>query len=263
MIIISYRITCYFSDEHIATTNISIPYTGRTYSGNFGDNYISISGFTGSSIFTVVPSEGCEFTRWVYRLGSTEGTVQYSYNQEFVYTGSQDIYIRAEGIYKDTPVDPPDVEPVSWSITTKTIGNISDVYRTEFYIGRYELYRYRVMFTSTGKALFSLSGDTNINQWFFLSTSTNWDKTNGRPKDYIKSNYYDGSLHFGFSHDVTKEIPYYIWIRSYSGTDTGNLFLTIDPPISLPSPPYGLITYRVNGGFIFSWSGTENNYMIN
>lgn len=91
-----YSITVYFNDSEISRTSISSS-TGWNTSGYYGDNYISSSGFPDSSTctFTAVPASGSTFSCWAYRLGSTSGTLQYSYSNPFTYTGGSNIYIRA------------------------------------------------------------------------------------------------------------------------------------------------------------------------
>ena len=70
----SYAITVYFQDETIDSTDIYTSYFSHT--GYYGDDYYSTSGLTFSVKFTANPASDCNFTRWVYRLGSVTGTVQ-------------------------------------------------------------------------------------------------------------------------------------------------------------------------------------------
>ncbi len=114
----SYKITCYFNNENIASTDIYGANGFYEYTGYYGDTYISVGGFDGSSTFTANPESGCEFTRWVYRLGSTSGTVKYSYSNPFTYTGTQDIYIRAEGEVVEVEETRPDY--FSWTYSKKS-----------------------------------------------------------------------------------------------------------------------------------------------
>lgn len=113
----SYKITCYFNSEYIDSTEVYYSGGFYEYTGYYGDDYLEIGGFTESTTFTATPASSSAFTRWVYRLGSTTGTVQYSYVNPFTYTGTQDIYIRAEGEEVETPTRP---DYFSWTYTKRS-----------------------------------------------------------------------------------------------------------------------------------------------
>lgn len=108
-----YDIYCYFNDEDIEKTNIYAQ--GGMYDETFsyGSSYINVTGFTSEASFTATPKNGSKFTRWVYRVGSTTSTQQYSYDNPFTYYPStyetdSTIYIRAEGEEneEETPIRP-------------------------------------------------------------------------------------------------------------------------------------------------------------
>lgn len=93
----SYKLTVYFQDECIDSTYI---YTQHfTHTGYYGDDFYSTTGLTFEVRLEATPASGCKFTRWVYRVGSTTGTVQYSTSNPFIYNGEENLYIRAEGEY--------------------------------------------------------------------------------------------------------------------------------------------------------------------
>lgn len=92
----AYSFTLYFNDAGIETTTAYYAKEGITYSGNYGDDYITQSGFNDGVQFTATPTSGYTFYRWVYREESTTGTIQYSYDNPFTYSGGKDLFIRAE-----------------------------------------------------------------------------------------------------------------------------------------------------------------------
>lgn len=92
----AFSFTCYGADSAIESTDIYATYIDMSWNVPFGDTKF-VDGFTYKLTFTANPASDCSFYRWVYRLGSTTATVQYSYSNPFVYTGDEDIYIRAEG----------------------------------------------------------------------------------------------------------------------------------------------------------------------
>ena len=225
----SYKFTCYFQDETIATTTMYVSYIGQTYIGSYGDDYKSISGLgdNWSTRFTANPAEGCEFVRWVYRIGSTSAAVQYSYDNPFTYSGGADIYIRAEGTYSGG--EEPDPEP-TWGVTSSTIGQISTNYTKKISVSNYTIYRYKVSFERSGKANFYTQG-TIIDTLGYLSTSSTFDSETGEPTNWLVEDGYSGpGDNFAISYNVTAGTTYYIWICEAGGAATGAIDLYIQPP---------------------------------
>ncbi|MBO5409314.1 MAG: hypothetical protein J6A61_07980 [Clostridia bacterium] len=246
----SYKFTCYFQDETIATTTMYVSYIGQTYIGSYGDDYKSISGLgdNWSTRFTANPAEGCEFVRWVYRIGSTSAAVQYSYDNPFTYSGGADIYIRAEGTYSGG--EEPDPEP-TWGVTSSTIGQISTNYTKKISVSNYTIYRYKVSFERSGKANFYTQG-TIIDTLGYLSTSSTFDSETGEPTNWLKKDDdSNGAPNFFISYNVTAGTQYYIWVRCYFGDNSGSTTLYIDPP---PSP------WTLTTGFLGTL-GTEENHV--
>ena len=220
----AYAFTCYGNDSTIASTSIYANTIGQSYTVYYGDT-LTLSGFSYSMRFTANPASGCNFTRWVYRLGSTSGTVQYSYSNPFTYSGTQDIYIRAEG--EEEYVEPPSD---SWELSSSTIGSISALKSISISLSSYTLYRYRVSFANSGTAKFYTEG-TSADTYGFLSTSTGWDSEDGAPTSPLKEDDdTNGAPNFFISYNVTAGTNYYIWVRGYSGTTTGSTTLYIEPP---------------------------------
>lgn len=219
----AYAFTCYGNDDTIASTSIYVYTIGQSYTVYCGDT-LTLSGFSYSMRFTANPASGCNFTRWVYRLGSTSGTVQYSYSNPFTYSGTQDIYIRAEG--EEEYVEPSD----SWELSSSTIGSISALKSISISLSSYTLYRYKVSFANSGTAKFYTEG-TSADTYGFLSTSTGWDSDDGAPTSPLKEDDdTNGAPNFFISYNVTAGTNYYIWVRGYSGSTTGSTTLYIEPP---------------------------------
>ena len=248
----SYAITVYFQDETIDSTDIYTSYFSHT--GYYGDDYYSTSGLTFSVKFTANPASDCNFTRWVYRLGSVTGTVQYSYSNPFTYSGDEDIYIRAEGESTSTEPDTP-----SWTRSTYSVGTITELYNRYFYVDTYTLYRYAVSFENSGTATFYTEGD--VDTYGYLSTSSGWDSENGEPSSYIKYNDDSGSgSNFSFTYDVAANTTYYVWVKSYAGESSGYVDLYIEPPEAAAVRPSNFSwTYTKTQGGNFNLTAAEWN----
>lgn len=108
----SYQFTCYFNDVGIQTTEIYWGQQGISYSGDYGDAYLTRSGFYGNMRFTAIPASGYKFSHWVYRVGSITSAQKYDFNRIFTYKGEQDIWIRAVSTRDDGGGDGED--PSSW-----------------------------------------------------------------------------------------------------------------------------------------------------
>ena len=220
----SFSFTCYGNDETIASTSIYVYGISQSYTVYNGDT-LSLSGFSYNIRFTANPASGCNFTRWVYRLGSTSGTVQYSYSNPFTYSGTQDIYIRAEG--EEEYVEPSD----SWELYPYTFSSsLSTLQSVSISLSEYSLYRYKVSFANSGTAKFYTEG-TSADTYGFLSTSTGWDSADGAPTSPLKEDDdTNGAPNFFISYNVTAGTNYYIWVRGYSSSTTGKTTLYIEPP---------------------------------
>lgn len=235
----AFGFTCYGNNEAIDSTDIYVYTISQNYSVDYGDT-LTLSGFSWNIRFTANPAPGCTFTRWVYRLGSTSGTVQYSTANPFTYTGTQDIYIRAEG--EEEYVEP---EDPTWTLSPDTLGTISDSYNEYFYASAYHFYRFKISFTTSGTATFytDASGDT----YGFLSRTTSWDDVEGEPTSILASNDDESTSNrnFSFTYNVTAGTTYYLWVRYYSTSASGYIDLYIDPPEALPT--------------VDAWSWTTSN----
>lgn len=227
----AFAFTCYGNDETIASTSIYATGINISYTVPYGET-LNLAGFPDSVRFTANPATNCSFTRWVYRLGSTTGTVQYSADNPFTYSGSQDIFIRAEGIA--------DVGESTWSISSDSIGTITNDISKSVYLDKYTMCRYSVSFNSSGTVTFFTSG--TIDTYGFLSTSPNWDSYNGIPTSFLASGDQEGENdNFSITYNVTAGTIYYVWVRSYTGTDTGQIQLNITKPQG-----QGSVTWKIS-----------------
>lgn len=229
----SYKFTAYFQDAGISRTSIYSYDSGSTYAYNYGQDpdgkgYYSytLSGFSSSLRFTATASSGYSFYRWVYRLDSASGTVQYSYSNPFTYSSGRDIYIRAES---QSSGGGGGGGGSTWTQTTGNIGTVSSTYTNSFTINAARVNRYSVKFTNSGTATFETSG--SLDTVGYLSTSTGFDSEDGVPSSYVAYNDDGGSgSNFKISYSVSANTTYYIWMRCYSITSSGSTTLTITPP---------------------------------
>ena len=251
----SYAITVYFNDSCIDNTYIYTPYFTKT--GYYGDSAYSTSGLTFNSRFTANPADGCVFSHWVYRyvVDGVQSDAMESTENPFYYDGSEgDLIIRAVG--EEEYVEP---EDPTWTLSTSTIGSISDSYNKYFYANEYYFYRYKISFANSGTATFytDASGDT----YGFLSKSTGWDDVEGEPTSILASNDDGDDRNFKFTYDVTAGTTYYLWVRYYSTSASGYIDLYIDPPEVVTRPNDFSWTYSKVQGGTFNLTATEwNNF---
>lgn len=229
----SYKITAWFTDEYIDQTVITVgaEHITRLY----GDEKVEIAECEGDSVFEADATEGYEFYRWVYRLGSTTASVRYSTSNPFTYSGDQDIYIRAEA--KELVI----VE--EWTLKTYTVGSITSTTQRSFNLPEMQLRRYRVQFAYAGVARFYTTG--NNDTIGYLTTTTKWDKEYGVPNSVIiKDDDGGDKRNFSISYSVAAGTVYYIWVKEYDGQEASGINLFIVPPES------GTGAYIYNGS---SW----------
>lgn len=237
----SYAITVYFRDECIDNTYIYTSYF--THRGYYGDDYYTTSGLTFSVKFTATPADNCTFTRWVYRLGSTSGTVQYSYDNPFTYNGDQDIFIRAEGESEGGS----DSRWSAWQeerLNISTYSQSVDIYNYEtgnYQLEPYNVHRYTVVFDYSGYAHFYTVGD--VDTIGFLSDEYDWNSENSGPLYEIASDDDSGDgTNFDIEYYVEAGVEYNIYVRSYNGEDSGAVTLYVTEPYDISSSSYGTLS---------------------
>lgn len=180
-----------------------------------------------SITFTAVIYSGYSFTRWVYRLGSTSGTVQYSYDNPFTYTGTQDIYIRAETEEDSGSGGTPITE---WtSPQGSTMDNIDAAQSRSVYLGQYELYSFSIRTKYSGTL--AVYTESSLDTMGYLTTSLLWDSEEGVPYSIKAENDDDGAgNNFHLTFDVTAGTTYHIWVRCYDPDDEGSVTIVVEPP---------------------------------
>ncbi len=140
----------------------------------------------------------------------------------------------------------------SWSQNQKDYGTISAKKTESISISSYTLYRRKVVFSKSGTAKFYTTG-TSTDTYGYLSTSTSWNSTTGRPTDYLASNDDgNGDGNFYISYNVTAGTAYYVWVRGYSDTTTGSTTLNIEPPVdtwTLVAGAFGTISSEASASF--------------
>lgn len=214
----SYAITAYFTDENIIKTSITSSWF--SYTGYYGDSYYYTDEIDFSMNFYATPADGCEFTRWVYRLGSTSGDVQYSYDNPFTYSGDENIYIRAEGEQSIT----------SWIRYTRALGTVSSLKSVNISLGKYEIYRFSVSFSESGTAHF-YTENSEADVCGYFSTLGGWNSESGEPSEpLVYNDDGNGMPNFRISYEVEAGETYYVWVRCLSPDSSGSVTLYVEPP---------------------------------
>lgn len=235
----SYGITCYFNDETIARTIIYNDGTGEEYVRDYGDSKLSYTGYTGYTRFTARAAPGCSFVSWTYRLGSLSNPAQKSYSNPFIYSGSQNIYIHADGIEDDSS----DAE--TWTLLSKgSISSISSEVTKSLSLSAGYVYRYSLTFANSGEVEFKSTGGADT--YGYLSTSSNFDSDEGGPTSALIENDDDFGYNFGFTYSVIAGKTYYLWVRCYGISESGSATIYITPSESITSLSFSNIKNTVS-----------------
>ena len=225
----SYGFYVYTDRASIETTQVYSQTSGKTYTYNYGTGQHSLNGFTDGDYlrFTAVPADGYEFKRWIYHIGSPTATTQYSTSNPFKYYGStgNDIYIAAEGESTSGGGGSGGETDVEWTLEDFTPKTNTHTSSKRFSAG--ECYCFPITFSYSGKATFycdSSSSSRDADMVAYLSRSTGFDTTSGKPTSILTSNdnskkeYSDTmtSKDFGFEYNVVSEVTYYLFVRDSS-----------------------------------------------
>ena len=258
----SFKATVYFNDADIYATKIlaknGVGVTLINETRYYGDAAYETIELADSTMFTftATPADGCEFTKWYYRIGGDSGTLQDSTNNPFYYSGTEDIIIRAEGQPisggggdPDEPDEPDDGDPPYVALGLITISGyelVTDKYSSSpFYIERAKMHRFKFKFTKSGIATFYTSipeGYSGVDTYGYLTPASDFNFTTYLPEGPVlaKADYYedgfsyadDDGLSFSISHYVEANTEYHLWVRAFNGTDTGTVTINVIAPES-------------------------------
>ena len=234
----AYKVTVYFNDADIASTNIygyktDEPMGWVDSDFSYGQSAISAN-FSGTIKFEATPADGCEFTQWVYRTikeGEKEENAEqkYSYNNPFSYSGNDEIIIRAEG--QKTSGGKWIQKELSFN------GYVDEDFNLTKTLSTYTAIRYNcVTYLASGQATIRASSSAQIVGYIApLDTKINY--ANGVPTTYIAMD--DGGKGYGFelTFDVTANVTYALFIKGETGTETGDIVIYFSPPNSGEEEP--------------------------
>ena len=220
----AYKVTVYFNDADIASTNIygyktDEPMGWVDSDFSYGQSAISAN-FSGTIKFEATPADGCEFTRWVYRTikeGEKEENAEqkYSYNNPFSYSGNDEIIIRAEGRKSSG---------TQWSMVNDNFNfGVDENFSLTDNLGRYSVIRYNcVTYWSSGTATIRATSSMQI-EGYIAPLDTEIDPDDGVPTTYIAMD--DGGSGYGFelTFNVKANTTYALFIKSETGTETGTV----------------------------------------
>lgn len=246
----SYKVTVYFNDADIASTKIYYPKGSHTVTRYYGDTAYSAEGFDGTTIFTAYPDDDCYFTKWYYRIGDEiyDESIppRESTDNPFTYSGTEDIVIRAEGEneYVEPPVETPwgdnfEEGQINVNFDEKYV----DIYNPatgNYQLEPYSIHRYTVVFAHSGYAHFFTQSD--IDTIGYLSDEPDWNSDYSGPLSDIASDDDSGDgKNFDIKYYVRANTPYYIFVRGYTGEESGYVTLYVTAPWQLNSLNYGIL----------------------
>ncbi len=212
-----YSATVYCRDAGITSTTIYNYMTSTSTTRQYNSSDTTIYDLVSSTIFSATVSSNKNFFRWVYREGSTSGTVQYSYDNPFIYSSGNNIFIRAESVDGDD----------KWGLCLYSIGTISNNAQRYVDISARNTYCFAMEFDHSGTATFYSSGADDVQAW--LSSSVSFNTEYGRPIYYHQYNDDGaGNGQFQISFDVNPSTVYYLWISMYSSVLPGKTTLYVN-----------------------------------
>ena len=128
-------------------------------------------------------------------------------------------------------------EATTWTLGTYALGTLSESYYASYSFSTYQLKRYSIKFENSGTATFYSTG--SVDTIAYLSTTTGYDDSNGVPTSYLISDDDSGSgSNFSITYDVTAGTTYYLWVRLYSGENTGSIYIYVNPPLAQSNKCY-------------------------
>ena len=232
-----FKATVYFNDADIYSTNIQAENGAGVKELNttkyYGNSAFTSQEFAGSVLlkFTATPADGCEFTKWKYRIGDEiyddDIDARESTYNPFYYSGTEDIVIRAEGQPIGSGGDEPELQ--IWSSDLIYEGTVTNVYNDGLDLAPYTIYIYALTFEDSGIATFYSMGNDDTRAW--LSNSNRYSTESGWPTGSILASNDDYTDHnFYFTYNVTSDETYYLFVRLLGGSYYGYTDLRVEPP---------------------------------
>lgn len=121
-------------------------------------------------------------------------------------------------------------EDPTWTLSTYAWGTISELDYASYSFSTYQLKRSSMKFETSGTATFYSTG--NVDTIAYLSTTTGYDDSTGVPTSYLVSDDDSGSeSNFSITYNVTAGTTYYLWVRLYDGSETGSVYVYVNPPV--------------------------------
>lgn len=180
----------------------------------------------GEVTFEAVPADGCSFTRWVYRIGSTTATQRTSTRNPFTYDGEEDIYIRAEG--EEDGGGGGTTE--SWTAEAHGSGTQLTA-ETHFPLTLEPYTLHRIQFVCKYSGTVTLYAESDLDTVGYLSQSTLFDDESGEPNGVLETDDDSGSgSNFRLTYSVEAGETYYLWVRGWSEEEEGDVDVYIVPP---------------------------------
>lgn len=114
----------------------------------------------------------------------------------------------------------------TWVVSSGKYGIISENQTKRIDLTSYTMRRISVSFANSGTVKFYTTGD--LDTIGYLSTSTAWSSSTGKPDSYLISNDSGGEgYNFSITYNVTAGTTYYLWVRAKNGENKGSIQLYI------------------------------------
>lgn len=118
-------------------------------------------------------------------------------------------------------------EDAEWSTVRVDLSTLSVNTEKTRFIDSYETLRLKMSFANKGTAIFSSKNASGA--YGYLSISTSFNETNGKPTESLRGGY-SNKGDFSFEYEVSSGTIYYLYVRHYDDTDSGDISVVIEPP---------------------------------
>jgi hypothetical protein len=221
-------------EGEVAKITVSFTESGTAtfYSESNYDTYACLSGSASFDNSTGKPSNILDYS-------DDDGTGS---NFSFTYevTAGEEYYLFVRHYAKNSSgqitvyIEPPEGSSSSdgWSVyDCITYNNLSSTRELDTALDAGEVVRITFTCANSGSATFYSEGSLDVIG--YLSDTTAFDSENGRPASYPQLAYNDdgrGDGQFSMTYDVTAGTTYYLWVRCYYKTTSGDVVIYIQPP---------------------------------